>query len=106
MYDTNNIFYKILKKEIDANIVKETEYSLAFYDKFPKADIHILVIPKGQYIDFSDFQKNASREEKDDFWQLCYDIGNKNGNFQLLTNNGAEQFVFHFHMHILHNYKW
>ena len=43
-YDFNNIFAKILKKEIPNDTVFETEHSLAFKDINPVAPIHILVI--------------------------------------------------------------
>ena len=54
-YDNNNIFAKILRKEIPCKKVYENDYALAFYDINPQAKVHILVIPKGKYISFSDF---------------------------------------------------
>ena len=44
-YDSNNIFAKIIRKEIPANIVFEDEKILAFHDISKAAPIHILVIP-------------------------------------------------------------
>ena len=58
-YDKNNIFAKILRKEIPCNKVYENEHSLAFDDINPQAKVHVLVIPKGPYIDVDDFSKNA-----------------------------------------------
>ena len=40
-YDFNNIFAKILKKEIPNDTVFETKHSLAFKDINPAAPIHI-----------------------------------------------------------------
>ena len=54
-YDFNNIFAKILKKEIPNDTVFETAHSLAFKDINPVAPIHILVIPKGPYINYDHF---------------------------------------------------
>ena len=48
-YDDNNIFARILRKEIPAKTVYEDEWALAFHDIAPQAPIHVLVIPKGQY---------------------------------------------------------
>ena len=45
-YDANNIFAKILRGEIPAFKVYETEYALAFMDVMPQSDGHTLVIPK------------------------------------------------------------
>ena len=46
MYDENNIFAKILRKEISCNKVYEDENSLFFHDINPQAKIHVLGIPK------------------------------------------------------------
>ena len=62
-YDDNNIFAKILRKEIPCNKIYEDEFVLSFYDINPQKKIHALVIPKGKYIDLDDFSQNASSEE-------------------------------------------
>ena len=54
-YDKNNIFARILRKEIPADVVYEDEYALAFHDINPKAPIHIQIIPKGEFVSFFDF---------------------------------------------------
>lgn len=43
---SDNIFLKIIRKEIPADIVYEDEAILAFRDREPLAPVHILVIPK------------------------------------------------------------
>ena len=45
MYDDNNIFAKIIRKEIPCNSVYEDEKVLFFNDVNPQAKIHILGIP-------------------------------------------------------------
>ena len=66
-YDDNNIFAKILRKEIPNDTVIETDFSLAFKDINPVAPVHILVIPKGPYVNYDHFVSNASNEEILDF---------------------------------------
>ena len=46
MYDENNIFAKILRKQIPCDIIYEDEFSLFFNDINPQAKIHVLGIPK------------------------------------------------------------
>ena len=46
MYDTNNIFAKILRGEIPCVKVCEDDKTLAFMDVMPQAEGHVLVIPK------------------------------------------------------------
>jgi histidine triad (HIT) family protein len=45
-YDPNNIFGKILRGEIPAHTVYEDDIALAFMDIMPRAEGHVLVIPK------------------------------------------------------------
>jgi len=62
-YDKNNIFAKILRKEIPCKKIFENNYVLSFYDINPQKKIHALVIPKGDYINLDDFNNRASDEE-------------------------------------------
>ncbi len=107
MYNKNNVFFKIINKEISANIVYEDETVMAFNDINPKSKIHVLVVTKGLYTDFSDFVQNASVKEIQKFNQSLNNIIqqlklDKTG-YRLISNMGADakQEVFHFHVHIL-----
>ena len=62
-YDKNNIFAKILRKEIPCKKIFENDHVLSFYDINPQKKIHALVIPKGDYINLDDFNNRASDEE-------------------------------------------
>ena len=62
-YDKNNIFAKILRKEIPCKKIFENEHVFSFFDINPKKKIHALVIPKGKYMDLDDFSTNASSDE-------------------------------------------
>jgi histidine triad (HIT) family protein len=45
-YDPNNIFAKILRGEIPCEKVHEDENTVAFMDVMPRANGHVLVLPK------------------------------------------------------------
>jgi len=62
-YDRNNIFAKILRREIPCKKIFENDHVLSFYDINPQKKIHSLVITKGKYIDLDDFSNNATSEE-------------------------------------------
>ena len=68
-YDKNNIFAKIIRGEIPANKVYEDENILAFHDISKAAPVHILVIPKGEYVSFTDFSSQASNDEIGNFFK-------------------------------------
>jgi diadenosine tetraphosphate (Ap4A) HIT family hydrolase len=105
-YDNNNIFAKILREEIPCKKVYENEYALAFHDINPQAKIHILVIPKGKYISFVDFSKNASKNEIEGFFKVVGKVAEDQDligeGYRILANHGANagQEVPHFHFHI------
>ncbi len=106
-YDTNNIFARILRGEIPNKTVFENEHVLSFHDAFPKAKIHILVIPKGAYVDVGDFAAHASESEKVAFFgaldKVIKQEGLQENGYRLIANTGEHggQEVPHFHMHIL-----
>ena len=62
-YDKNNIFAKILRGEIPCKKVYEDEYILAFHDINPQKKVHVLVVPKGDYVNLDDFSLKASEKE-------------------------------------------
>ena len=111
MYDQNNIFARILRDEIPAKKVLETQYTLAFHDAFPKAPVHILVIPKKPYVTFHDFVSMANTEEVLDFYKTVdaivrsQDLHNAGYKLQINTGEGGGQEVPHFHLHIMGSHR-
>lgn len=107
-YDPMNIFARILRGEIPNKTVAESAHTLAFLDINPAAPVHVLVIPKGAYVDFADFAAHATAEEIVDFHRtaakVCEITGVQPGEgFRAITNSGAHgmQEVPHYHLHIL-----
>lgn len=110
-YDDQNVFAKILRGEIPNQTVAETEHTLAFRDIQPQAPVHVLVVPKGKYVDFDHFAAEASDAEIVDFvrtvGRVCRETGVARAadgeGFRTVTNAGAHgvQDVPHFHLHIL-----
>ena len=110
-YDDQNVFAKILRGEIPNQTVIESEHTLAFRDIQPQAPVHVLVIPKGRYVDYDHFANEASDAEILDFTRavgrVCREtaISVQAGGqgFRTISNAGAHgvQDVQHFHLHVL-----
>ena len=106
-YDKNNIFAKIIRKEAKANIVFENKHIICFKDIFPKAPVHILIIPKGQFKDIFDFSINATSEEKksiyDGFAKVIKIFDLELDGCRIISNfgNHGRQEVPHLHFHLL-----
>ncbi len=43
---TDNLFLKIINKQIPARIVHEDDKCIAFYDINPQAPVHVIIIPR------------------------------------------------------------
>ena len=97
------IFCKIVKGEIPSNKVLENEKFLAFHDINPVAPIHVLVIPKEHFENFSSTPTDVLAEMS----EFIKDVANKLNitDYRLITNNGkgAGQEVFHIHIHMIAN---
>ena len=110
-YDDQNIFAKILRGEIPNDTVLETEHSLAFRDIAPQAPVHVLVIPKGPYVDYAHFAAEASEVEIVDYTRAIGEVcrltevtpGAGHQGFRLIANAGEAgvQEVPHLHVHVL-----
>jgi histidine triad (HIT) family protein len=110
-YDPTNVFARILRGEIPCDKVLETEHSLAFRDISPQVPHHVLVVPKGPYVCFDHFAREASDAEIADFTRaigqvcqsegLCPDEGG--AGYRMISNCGTHgvQDVPHLHVHIL-----
>lgn len=105
-YDDQNIFAKILRKEIPSTPVYDDEWAYAFPDINPAAPTHILVIPKGAYVSWDDFSARASEAEIAGFVRAVGHVAREAGlvapGYRLLANAGtdAHQEVPHLHVHI------
>lgn len=100
------IFSKIIRREIPATIVYETENVLAFRDIQPVAPTHILVIPKKPLVSVA----HASAEDKELLGELVLAAaevarreGLEDGGYRIVANTGSNggQTVFHLHLHVI-----
>lgn len=106
-YDEKNIFARIISGEIAAKKIYEDDKILAIYDINPVAPIHILVLPKEQYIDYTDFIQRADSTMIQYYFskieEIIQSLGIANSGYRLITNSGTDagQTIFHFHTHII-----
>ena len=106
MAEPECLFCRIVSRDIAADIVHETETTVAFRDLEPQAPVHVLVIPKQH-------QSNAAALVDADPTVLAEVIaaahavavteGIAESGYRLVANTGADarQTVFHAHIHVL-----
>ena len=100
----NCLFCRIVKGEIPADIVAQTDGAIVFRDISPKAPIHILVVPR---------EHVASLDEVGDSVDLggllrfARDVAKQEGiagsGYRVVINTGEDggQTVDHLHFHVL-----
>ena len=104
-YDPNNVFAKILRGELPCEKVYEDERTFAFMDIMPRADGHVLVIPKNAgrtLLDtpVADLQATVATLQK--VARAVKDGMKADGlTIQQFNESAGGQVVFHLHFHVL-----
>jgi histidine triad (HIT) family protein len=101
----DNIFKKVLAKEIPAKIVHEDELCVAFHDVNPQAPVHVLIIPRKEiptHADVTEADQEVLGRLHVVAAKLARELGLQNG-YRLVLNclDSAGQTVPHIHLHLL-----
>lgn len=104
-YDTDNIFAKILRGEIPSHKIYEDSDTFAFLDIMPRADGHLLVIPKTparNLLDASPDQLAAVMATVQKLSHAAMQAFGADGvTIQQFNEAAGGQEVFHLHFHVL-----
>ncbi len=104
---SDTIFGKIIRKEIPAQILFESEDVLAFKDINAQAPVHFLVIPKIAIPKVSDIQGSEHAELLGKLFdaanKIAEEMGIKESGYRVVINCGSDggQEVPHLHLHVL-----
>ena len=110
MSEQDCIFCKIVRKEMDAEVVYEDDEVLAFNDIRGRAPVHVLVIPKqhiGSLSEVGELPDEVSRRLFEVSQGVAEKLGVAESGYAVRINNGpdAGQEVFHLHLHVLGGQK-
>jgi histidine triad (HIT) family protein len=98
------LFCKMVKGDIKADIVFESEHLLAFKDINPQAPIHLLVIPKQHISTLNDLNDtHLGGEILTAAANLAKEFGIAENGYRTLFNCNRDggQAVYHLHLHLL-----
>ena len=103
---SDDLFLKIIRREIPADIVYESDRVLAFRDIQPQAPVHVLIIPKQHIASLNDVQSTQHEVLGELFTaarQVAEEEGISEGGYRVVMNCGdaAGQAVMHIHLHLL-----
>ena len=103
---SEDLFLKIIDREIPTDIIYETDELLAFRDRNPKAPVHVLIIPKQHIRTINDIEP-AHERLVGTLFSAAREIAAREGlaeeGYRLVMNCNelAGQTVFHIHLHLL-----
>lgn len=103
---SDDLFLKIIDREIPADIVYESDELLAFRDISPQAPTHILIIPKEHIATVNDLDEEHAELVGKMFLvaaELAREEGFSDDGYRLVMNCGNQggQAVYHIHLHLL-----
>jgi len=103
---SEDLFLKIISREIPADIVYEDDDVLAFTDVNPQAPLHVLIIPKIRIRTINDMQVQDTELFGKLFLaaqKIAADEGVADDGYRVVMNCNAAagQTVFHIHLHLL-----
>jgi histidine triad (HIT) family protein len=101
----DNIFQKIIDRQIPAKIIYEDEQCLAFHDVNPQAPVHVLIIPRKvirTHADLAEVDQALVGHLHLIAARLANQLGIEDG-YRIVINckEKAGQTVPHLHMHLL-----
>jgi histidine triad (HIT) family protein len=104
MADT--IFGRIVRGELDADVVYRDDLVTAFRDISPKAPVHVLIVPNEPVASAADVEARHEAALGRMFTvarRIAGEEGISEDGFRLIVNAGDHggQEVFHLHMHVL-----
>jgi len=98
------IFCKIIKKEMAADVVYEDNNIIAFKDIYPKAPVHILIVPK-KHIESVNYVEEEDKDLMGELILVAKKIAQEKElkGYKLSINVGRDggQIVDHLHLHLL-----
>jgi histidine triad (HIT) family protein len=108
-YDDSNVFAKILRGELPAQTVYETDHVLAFMDIMPRGNGHALVIPKAKARNILDVDPEVLAELMKAV-QVVAKASKKafdadGVTVQQFNESAGGQVVFHMHVHVIPRFE-
>ena len=100
------LFCKIINKELPSTIVHEDDKFLAIKDIFPKAPLHLLVIPKRHIVSINHLESADKELIGELIWlakAIAQDQDTAESGYRLSFNIGKDsgQTVDHLHLHLM-----
>lgn len=108
-YDPTNVFAKILRGELPSQTVYEDADTLAIMDIMPRADGHVLVLPRAACRNILDAPAEVVRAVAQTTQKLARAVktafGAEGVTVQQFNESAGGQVVFHLHVHVMPRFE-
>ena len=106
MSEADCVFCRIVRGEIEAEVVYDEDDVLAIEDINSKAPVHVLIIPRQHVANLEEIGALPDTVVKRLFEvasTVAEKLGVRDGGYAVMINNGrdAGQEVFHLHLHVM-----
>ena len=98
------LFCRIIRREVESEIIAENDDCLAFIDADPQAPFHALVVPKKHVSSLNDVEDPALAGALAMMAaEIAREAGVADSGYRTVinTNGNGGQSVFHLHLHVL-----
>lgn len=108
-YDQNNVFARILRGELPSQTVYEDDATIAIMDIMPRADGHVLVLPKEACRNVLDASAEALTAVALTTQKLARAVKTaftaEGVTIQQFNESAGGQVVFHLHVHVMPRFE-
>ncbi|MHB0866094.1 MAG: histidine triad nucleotide-binding protein [Thermoleophilia bacterium] len=106
MNESECLFCRIVRGEVEAERILENDQFVAIRDRFPKAPVHALVIPRRhiQWLnDIGDTDDDFCHDMLAFIVEVARKLGVADSGYRVVNNvgTGGGQVIFHLHWHLL-----
>jgi histidine triad (HIT) family protein len=100
------LFCRIVDGRSQAEIIYENEDFIAINDKYPKAPVHALVIPRRHIVwlnDIAELDGSFCKAMLEFIVEVAHKLGIDDPGYRVINNvgSGGGQVIFHLHWHLL-----
>ena len=100
------LFCRIIRGELPADVVLEDEEFIAIRDRYPKAPVHVLVIPRRHIRSLNEIAEAGEGESQrmlEFIVRVARQLGVVDPGYRVIANvgSGGGQVIFHLHWHLI-----
>ena len=95
------VFCGIVDGKIPAKVVYQDDNLVVFHNIKPEAPLHLLIVPKEHFSDFTEAKDETLLRVKEEIRSLVAQFGLSEKGYRIVVNGGTAKHISHLHFHFL-----